>query len=144
MPEDGTGPSGPLDVATLRLLGERAASHPLVNGWQFRPDAISPRVLELQVATEQFPAAVTDCRLDVRWFERGDYSVHYLETSGDGTWQCRWDRHPKASAPGAHFHPPPDAASSAAEPSALDGSHPLDVLFAVLDWVESRVEEHYD
>ena len=126
------------------MLGERATGHRLVDGWRFRPDAISPRVLELGVATEQYPVTVTECRLDVRWFEGGDYSIHYLETSTEETWQCRWDRHPKASAPEDHFHPPPDAASTATAPSPLDGTHPLDVLFAVLDWLESRVEEHYD
>ncbi|WP_458190995.1 hypothetical protein [Haladaptatus sp. NG-WS-4] len=136
------GPSGPLDIPTLTVLAQRAATHPLVSDWQFRPDSITPRVLELQVDSEQYPAAVDDVRVDIRWFEGGDYSVHYLEISADKTWQCRWDRHPKPNAPNEHFHPPPTAEDTV-EPSPLDADHHLDVLFAVLDWIGDRVRERH-
>lgn len=131
---------GPLDVATLEVLGRRARSHPLVSGWRFRPDGISPWMLELQLDIDRYPDDVTDARVDVRWYEDGAYTVHYLETRADGRWQCRWDRHPKPDAPSTHFHPPPDAAS-VVEPSTLGASHHLDVLFAVLEWIEGRIQE---
>lgn len=130
---------GPLDVATLRVLGERAATHPLVDGWAFRPDAVSPRLLEVRLDDGQYPVAVTAARLDVRWFEGGDYTVHYVEFRGDEVWQCRWDRHPKPGAPAAHFHPPPDA-SGDAEESCVAATHHLGVLFEVLEWLESHLE----
>ena len=126
-----------LDVTTLRALGARAAGHPLVESWAFAPTNASPRALELRLAADAYPTGVDAARLDVHWFRSGDYYVHYVETSGEGRYQCRWDRHPKSDAPRTHFHPPPDAGEAVASPLA---THPLDVLFAVLDWVGERVE----
>ncbi|GAD53896.1 hypothetical protein MBEHAL_2656 [Halarchaeum acidiphilum MH1-52-1] len=76
-------------------------------------------------------------RLEIHWFDTDDYYVHYIETRGDASYQCRWDRHPKTDAPRSHFHPPPDAGAAVA--SSL-GTHALEVLFTVLDWVSDRVE----
>lgn len=132
-------PSGPLDVPTLEVLAQRAATHPLVSKWEFRPDTISPRVLEIRLDGTQYPSAVNEIRVDVRWFVGGDYTVHYLEVRKDGTWQCRWDRHPKPEAPRKHYHPPPEA-SSTVEPSPFESGHHLDILFAVLEWIEDRVQ----
>jgi len=131
-------PSGPLDIATLEVLARRAHSHPLVDSWAWHPDSLSPRRLELSLDAGQYPRPVTDVRLDVRWFDGRDYTFHYLETREEMTWQCRWDRHPKPTEPRAHFHPPPDA-SAAVEESDVDETHHLGVLFAVLEWVESRI-----
>ena len=39
--------SGPLDVPTLDVMAQRAVTHPLVDGWAFQPDTMSPRRLEL-------------------------------------------------------------------------------------------------
>ncbi|MDZ7701650.1 MAG: hypothetical protein U5J98_06045 [Halobacteriales archaeon] len=130
---------GPLDIATLEVMGRRATSHPLVVRWRFRPDGISPRVLEVELDASQYPNEVTEARVDVRWFEGGAYTVHYLEIRDDAVWQCRWDRHPKPEAPMAHFHPPPNAGDDI-EPSMVEVSHPFDVLFAVLAWIEERVQ----
>jgi hypothetical protein len=135
--------SGPLDVSTLEVLAERATTHPLVTDAAFQPDSISPRVLEILIDATQYPGPIREARLDVRWFEGGEYSIHYVETEPSGTWQCRWDRHPKPDAPTEHFHPPPDA-GPITEPSTLDGDHHLAILFSVLDWVEGRVQELYD
>lgn len=132
--------SGLLDVPTLEVLAQRAATHPIVEQWAFQPDAISPRRLELYLDDDQYPPSVAEARLDVRWFEGGDYTVHYLEMRGTDVWQCRWDRHSKPGAPAAHFHPPPDAASDV-EPSILQATHHLGVLFGVLDWITERIEQ---
>jgi len=131
-------PGGPLDVPTLELLGRRAVSHGLVEEWALQPDSISPRHLEIRLDSKRYPPAVETARLDVGWYEGGEYTVHYVESRGDDRWQCRWDRHPKPDAPSAHFHPPPDAASEV-EPSQIDDDHHLGVLFAVLDWTADRV-----
>lgn len=132
-------PSGPLDVPTLEVLTRRGSTHPLVTRWEFRPDTISPRVLEFCLDKRQYPPDVEEVRVDVRWFVGGDYTVHYLENHTDETWQCRWDRHPKPEGPRAHYHPPPDA-SSRVGPSPIEAEHHLEVLFAVLEWVDERIE----
>lgn len=100
----------------------------------------SPRLLHISLDASAYRAAVTAARIVIRWFVDDDYSVHYLEKHQHNAYQCRWDRHPKSTAPRSHFHPPPDAGD--AEPLALD-SHHLAVLFAVLDWVSDRVERLY-
>jgi len=135
--------SGPLDVPTLDVIAQRAVTHSLVDGWAFQPDSMSPRRLELHLDENQYPSPITEARLDVRWFEGRDYTVHYLETRDDDVWQCRWDRHLKPGAPKAQFHPPPDAASDA-EPSTLQATHHLGVLFGVLDWISERIEQLQD
>lgn len=144
-------PSGPLDVPTLEVLAQRGASYPIVSSWAFRPDTISLRVLELELDSAQYPDRITEARMDIRWFVGGDYTVHYLEFHADSPanavtddpWQCRWDRHPKLDAPRAHFHPPPDA-SSIVEPSPIDSTHHLDVLFGTLEWVVDRIERVHE
>lgn len=138
MSERDDAPSGPLDVPTLEVLAHRGRSHPLVSGWAFRPDSISPRVLELHLDAARYPVAVDDARVDIRWFVGGDYTAQYLESRPNGTWQCRWDRHPKPDAPRAHFHPPPDASPNVV-PSPVAVDHHLDLLFGVLEWIDERI-----
>lgn len=133
-------PDGALDIPTLRTLGGRAAGHPLVESWAFTPSNVSPRALEIHLAPDAYPREIDAVRLDVHWFRSGDYYVHYVETAGEERYQCRWDRHPKPDVPRAHFHPPPDAGEAV---STSLGEHPLDVLFAILDWVSERVESLY-
>ena len=135
-PEGGDSPQGRLDSTTLRTMGSRAESHPLVESWQFQPNSLSPRQLELQLDSSAYPSDVAEARLEIHWFVTDDYYLHYIETRGDEYYQCRWDRHPKTDAPRTHFHPPPDA--GAAEESPLNPHH-LDILFTVLDWVRERV-----
>jgi len=135
-------PDSPLDVATLALLASRAETHSLVCRWVFHPDAITPRRLELALDGQQYPPAVDEARLEVRWFEGGDYTFHYLELRGGDRWQCRWDCHTKPGAPDAHFHPPPNA--TGVKPSEIPEQHHLGVLFFVLDWVEAHVESLHD
>lgn len=135
--------TGPLDVATLQALAQRAGTHPLVEDWAFQPDATTPRLLEIRLDVDQYPPAVGLVRLDVRWFEGDGYTVHYVETRDDTVWQCRWNRHPKPGEPRAHFHPPPDAADEV-EASELSGTHYIDVLFDVLDWTSGRLERLHE
>lgn len=131
-------PNGRLDMPTLQTIGQRAASHPLVDSWAFDPSSISPRLLRINLDSDAYPEIISAVRLDVRWFTNGDYSVHYLEDAAveDELYQCRWDRHPKTDAPRTHFHPPPDA--KCVESSSLEPHH-LDVLFTMLDWATDRV-----
>jgi hypothetical protein len=45
------------------------------------------------------------------------YSFHYVD-SDDINWH--FDRHPNTHSPDIHYHPPPKAATTAAEPSCID------------------------
>jgi len=136
------GATGALDLATLEVLARRANAHPLGAGWAYRPDSISPRRLEVSLDASQYPQEVEAVRLDIRWFEGGDYTFHYVETHGETMWQCRWDRHPKPGGPRAHFHPPPTA-SAEIEASQLDEEHHIGVLFAIIESIESRIDTIY-
>lgn len=135
--------SDPLDVPTLEVLAGRATTHPLVTDATFEPDLITPRGLEVHLDPEQYPDPISEARLDIRWFEGGDYAIHYVEVDPDGMWQCRWDRHPKPGTPTEHFHPPPNA-GTAVESSLVDADHHLEILFDVLEWIEGRLRKHYE
>lgn len=135
-PDEPSIPQGRLDPITLQTMGRRAASHPLVETWQFEPDSASPRMIEIRLDTGSYPIDVEEARLDVRWFVTDDYSLYYVETRNEEPYQCRWDRHPKTDAPRSHFHPPPDAGT--AEESTPPANH-LEVLFTVLGWIRERV-----
>lgn len=43
---------GPPDVPTIKVMAQRAVTPPLVDGWAFQPDAMSPRRLELSLSTK--------------------------------------------------------------------------------------------
>ena len=124
-------PAGHLDMPPLQTLAQRAATHSLVDNWAFNPSSVSPRLLQRFLTESAYPTDVTAACIDVRWFVTGNYSFHYLEKRDGETelYQCRWDRHPKSTAPQTHFHPTPDVGD--AKPSSLDPHH-IDVLFAVL------------
>lgn len=63
----------------------------------------------------------TECRFDIRWYQRGYYNVHHTDSLDRN---FRWDYHPKMGAPDKHFHPPPDAPSQDVEQSCLTAEEP--------------------
>lgn len=135
-------PVGPPDRQTLRLLEKHLADDPIVAGTAYEPDVHAPRLLRAHLDATRYPAAVTDARLDVRWFSSGDVSVHYLEVGADGPrWECRWDRHPNDHDPRLHFHRPPDGAD--VSDLSLPSLHPLEVYSTVLAAIERRIESHW-
>ena len=141
MDDDATGEpptTGRLDQPTMQTIGRRAQSHRLVESWEFVPDTLSPRSVEIALHPTLYPESVTTARIQIHWFVTGDYYFHYIESCGETQYQCRWDRHPKTNAPRTHFHPPPDAGEPV---HSHIGTHPLAVLFAVLDWISERVEQ---
>jgi len=78
-------------------------------------DAIAPT--ELRVHLSDGIGAAESARFDIQWSDRGMYSFHYVD-SEDVNW--RFDRHPNTHSPEAHFHPPPDATTAAADPSCIE------------------------
>ena len=133
--------SGRLDRTTMETIAQRSETHPLVASWQFQPDRLSPRSLQVTLDASTYPESITAVRLEIHWFATGDYYIHYVESHQETQYQCRWDRHPKPGVPRSHFHPPPDAGEAEVSPV---GTHHLDVLFEVLDWATERVSELYD
>jgi hypothetical protein len=78
-------------------------------------DIVAPTELQISLGTGLDSADAA--RFDIQWSELGMYSFHYVDTAGVN-W--RFDRHPNTHSPEAHFHPPPDAATTIAEPSCID------------------------
>lgn len=135
-PEGGPGPP---DRQTLRLLERVLGDEPTVDATAFEPDGYEPRLLRVRLDADRYPPPVTSARLDVRWFVGGDFSIHYVETTTDDHWECRWDRHPNPHGTRAHFHRPPDGEET--EDLDLPSLHPLDVGSVVLSAVEHRIEQ---
>ena len=134
MADDISGPVGPVAYPILRQIREIfLTEEPLVDGATF-DDPANPTELVVELTT----GLESPGRFEITWWTSGAYRFHYSEQSG---LDFRFDRHPKADAPTAHFHPPPDA--DAAEPSFLaDVTQPQVVTRAVLArWREVIVEE---
>ena len=133
---------GPPDRQTLRLLERHLADDKLVATTAFEPDVHTPRRLVVHLDATLYPASVTEARLDVRWFDSGDFSIHYVESDADGPrWQCRWDRHPNDHNDRLHFHRPPDG--SDVEDLSLPSLHPLAVYSTVLEAVAGRIDSRW-
>jgi hypothetical protein len=72
---------------------------------------------ELQMSLSDGLDDADSARLDIQWSELGMYSFHYVDS--DGVNWC-FDRHPNTLSPEIHFHPPPEATTTDAEPSCID------------------------
>lgn len=140
--DGGSGTIGPPDRQTLRLLERRCADDPLVLATEFEPDSYEPRLLGVDIDTDRYPSSVASARLDVRWFEGGDFSLHYVEDGDNDRWECRWDRHPNPHADRTHVHHPPDG--DRVESLSLESTHPIDVCSTVLAAIEDRIERLWD
>jgi hypothetical protein len=130
--------SGPIDRHVLRLFDRKLQPHPIVASTAYDPDPYEPRRLQTSFANDRYPKTIEGGRLDVRWFETGDFGFHYREDHETGVWQCRWDRHPNPHNARCHFHEPPDCASVV--DLSLPDSNPLSVLFTVLGAIEDRID----
>lgn len=125
----------PVDFTRLAVVEERLGTDDrfvrITPSPEFAPDRIvcdyDPRL---------YPAGVEAARLEIVWFENGDFSIHYHETHAEGTFDHRWDRHPSQHNTRDHVHPGPDAPTP-----GTDATHPRDwrdVLSKVLSEVEER------
>lgn len=83
-----------------------------------------------------YPESIQQARLEIVWFENGDFSLHYHEDHEEEAFDYRWDRHPSGHNERDHVHPGPDAPTV-----GEDTSHPddwRDVLAEVLAEIERR------
>ena len=112
---DRTGGFGPVYLPALQRIRDLWLElEPLTDTVAY-DDVIAPT--ELQIGLADGLGDADAARLDIQWSERGMYSFHYVD-GADVNW--RFDRHPNTHSPESHFHAPPDAATTTAEPSCID------------------------
>lgn len=121
--EELAGPFGAVDAAALASIRSLVGrTEPLVERAEY-DDSLDPQLLHLRMET----GVDAPGRFDVRWSDRGNYSVHYTEPALD----FRFDRHPNPHSPERHVHLPPDATE--VEPSCVTVDRPELVTLAVLE-----------
>lgn len=124
--DDLDGELGTLDVIAMdEVRAAFTGLDGLIEGVGFQHPA-DPRMVHVYFADGI--GVATDCRLDIRWYRNGYYSVHHTDSIERN---FRWDYHPKVGAPDKHFHPPPDAPSEDVERSCLTAEQPPVVARAV-------------
>lgn len=113
--DDRAGEFGPIYLPALRRIRDGWLElEPLVDDTSY-DDLVAPTELHVGLADRLGDADRT--RIDIQWRELGMDAFHYVD-SADLNW--RFDRHPNTHSQMCHFHPPPDAATTAAEPSCID------------------------
>jgi hypothetical protein len=112
---DRAGEFGAVYLPALRRIRDLWLElEPLVDATSY-DDVVAPT--ELQVELTDGLGSADAARFDIQWSELDMYSFHYVDTAGVN-W--RFDRHPNTHSPEAHFHPPPAAVTTRADPSCID------------------------
>ena len=125
----------PIDFDRLDAIEERFITDDRFTEVERQPEFAPDRIV-CRYDLGFSPQRVQSARLEVVWFENGDFSLHYHEEHRDGEFDHRWDRHPSDHNPRDHVHPGPDAPTP-----GDDASHPAewrDVLSMVLGEIEDR------
>lgn len=125
----------PVDFERLDIVRERFATDERFDRVEARP-AFAPDRLVCVYDQRFYPDAVRTARLEITWYENGDFSIHYHEDHESGAFDHRWDRHPSDHNARDHVHPGPDAPTP-----GVDESHSADwrdVLAVVLEEIEER------
>ena len=136
--EDETGGSisgGPIDFDRLAVIRDRFATDDRFTEVDDQP-GFAPERLVCQYDRQLYPERVRSARLEIAWFENGDFSLHYHETHETGAFNHRWDRHPPSHNARDHIHPEPEAPTP-----GDDTTHPTDwrdVLSMVLSEIDAR------
>ena len=125
----------PIDFDRLSVVEKRFATDDRFTGIETQPE-FAPERIVCHYDRGFYPQRVQSARLEIVWFENGDFSLHYHEEHRDGSFEHRWDRHPSDHNTRDHIHPGPDAPTP-----GDDTSHPeewRDVLSMVLSEIEER------
>lgn len=131
----------PIDFDRLAVIRERLATDDRFIRIDEQP-AFAPERLVCVSDQRLYPKRVRTARLEVAWFENGDFSLHYHEEHEAGEFDHRWDRHPSDHNTRDHVHPGPDAPTP-----GDDDSHPTDwrdVLAMVLSEIDDRQRAFWD
>lgn len=114
MNDDRAGEFGPIYFPALqRIRNLWLECEPLVKTTRY-DDVISPT--ELHIKLVDGLRSADNARFDIQWSELDMYTFHYVDSLG---LNWRFDRHPNTHSPEKHFHPPPNAATTTAEPSCI-------------------------
>lgn len=130
-----TDSGAPVDWDRLDLIADRLASSERFQRVESEPEFAPDRVVCVY-EPGLYPQRVQDARIEITWFQNGDFSIHYHEEHDSGTFDHRWDRHPSEHNTRDHVHPGSDAPTP-----GDDASHPADwrnVLSTVLEEIEDR------
>ncbi len=112
--DDRAGDFGPIYLPALQRIRDLWLElEPLVDVTSY-DNIVAPT--ELHISLIDGLSDAESARLDIQWSEQGMYSFHYVD-SDNVNW--RFDRHPNTHSPEMHFHPLPNAATTAAEPSCI-------------------------
>ncbi|ACM58335.1 conserved hypothetical protein [Halorubrum lacusprofundi ATCC 49239] len=125
----------PIDFDRLDAIRDRFAAGDRFSRIDDQP-AFAPDRLVCVYDQRFYPKRVRAARLEVVWFENGDFSLHYHEEHDTSEFDHRWDRHPSGHNTRDHVHPGPDAPTP-----GDDSPHPIDwrdVLSMVLSEIEER------
>ena len=131
--DDVTG--APVNFDRLSVVAERFVTDDRFTEVEMQPEFAPSRIV-CRYDLGFYPQHVDSARLDLVWFENGDFSLHYHEGHEDSTFDHRWDRHPSDHNARDHIHPGPDAPTP-----GDDASHPKewrDMLSMVLSEIEDR------
>ena len=131
----------PVDFDRLEAIEERLATDDRFARVESQPE-FAPDRLVCVYDPKLYPDTVSEARLEVTWFENGDFSVHYHEDHAAGEFDHRWDRHPSAHNARDHLHLGPDAPTP-----GTDTSHPddwRDLLSGILREAERRQRDLWD
>jgi len=132
-----------VDFDLLDLILERLCDSDRFQSAKYRPH-FAPESVVLYPDAGFYPSTVAEVKLKVKWFENGDFSIHYQENYEEGVdtpgeesgFSHRWDRHPNAHNSYDHIHPGPDAPTP-----GKDADHPQDwrdVLSKVIGEIDER------
>ena len=135
--DDATDPltGAPIDFDRLGVIRERFSTDERFARIDEQPE-FAPERLICVYDQRFYPRSVQAARIEIVWFENGDFSLHYHEEHQEGAFDHRWDRHPSAHNARDHVHPGPDAPTP-----GTDTSHPedwRDVLSMALTEIENR------
>lgn len=125
----------PVDFDRLDVICDRLATDERFTRVEEHPE-FAPGRLVCVYDQRVYPESVHLARLEIVWFENGDFSLHYHERHRDGEFHHRWDRHPSSHNVRDHIHPGPEASTP-----GEDTTHPSDwrdVLSMVLTEIEDR------
>jgi hypothetical protein len=125
----------PIDFDRLDIIRERFATDDRFCRVDKQPE-FAPERLVCVYDQRFYPQEIQTARLEVVWFENGDFSIHYHEEHESGGFDHRWDRHPSSHNERDHIHPGPDAPTP-----GNDASYPTDwrdVLTRTLSEIEDR------
>jgi hypothetical protein len=129
------GSGAPIDFDRLETIRERLVTDDRFTRIDARP-AFAPERLLCEYDPQLYPRTVQAARLEVVWYQNGDFSLHYHEDHQLSDYDYRWDRHPSDHNTRDHVHPGPDAPTP-----GEDASHPADwrdTLSMVLSGIEER------